>query len=429
MALTPEEEKKLREEIRKKLEAREERYRESKQKEEELRRQRLEDRLRAKIREEEEEKYYRERGYVQYKNRHGEVEWVTPEEKEKRQNSRRTRKVSSRRKRQKRKKMLRWATTALMLFLAVGVLGFLYRYNPKPVQKAGSIQIVTGISGARIFLDGKELNALSPDTLRHLVAGRHYVAVFKEGFSVWPPYRQVAVKPGGVTRAEFQLESSAIKGKVLIESNLPGYQIFVDGIPYLPAGAAELNLTAGMHVITALKKGYRCIPAYKRVLVAENTPVRIRFNFQETKLLGSIRVSSNMEDAYVYLNDQFTGLKVRGGNIQVPAGVYEVRIQKNGFSSQPASKIVLVEPNRGKLVVFQMSPVHKKRQIEVDTSTPGANILIDGEFSPYVTPMPALTLSRGTHYLNFSRDGRLYREKDLLVDTEQVAHQRLAIDF
>jgi hypothetical protein len=71
MALTPEEEKRLREQIRKDLRERERRMLESNQKEETSRQKNLESRIRQQIVEEEEERYFTEQGYVKYVNRYG----------------------------------------------------------------------------------------------------------------------------------------------------------------------------------------------------------------------------------------------------------------------------------------------------------------------------------------------------------------------
>jgi hypothetical protein len=76
MALTPEEEKRLREQIRNELRERERRMLESKQKEETNRQKNLESRIRQQIVEEEEERYFTEQGYVKYVNRYGGVEWL-----------------------------------------------------------------------------------------------------------------------------------------------------------------------------------------------------------------------------------------------------------------------------------------------------------------------------------------------------------------
>ncbi|NIS38533.1 hypothetical protein GWN26_14245, partial [Candidatus Saccharibacteria bacterium] len=132
MALTPEEEKRLREEIREQLADRERRIRDSINKEEEERRKHIEDRIRAQIREEEEEKFFTERGYVKYVNRHGGVEWLTPEEAEKRQNKRRNKhkKSSSRYRSHRRKKIVQWATNIGIVVVALVVFQVLLKYNP-----------------------------------------------------------------------------------------------------------------------------------------------------------------------------------------------------------------------------------------------------------------------------------------------------------
>ncbi|MFQ5582939.1 MAG: hypothetical protein ACE5GL_00715, partial [Calditrichia bacterium] len=175
MPLTPEEEKKLREEIRKKLEEREKRRQESKSTEEAERLRRLEEQLRAQIKAEEEEKYYTGKGYVRYVNRYGETEWIPKEEAERRHGERRSKRKPSRTKKKKMKRMLRLAMNILVFVIAGIVVLFVYKkMKPGKTPGYGKVVVQSDIPGARIFANGRELDALTPDTMGHIGPGRSY---------------------------------------------------------------------------------------------------------------------------------------------------------------------------------------------------------------------------------------------------------------
>lgn len=428
MALTPEEEKKLREEIRKELENKERILHEDKQRKEMERRERLEKMMREKIREEEEEKYFSQKGYVKYVNHQGLVEWVKPEEAESRKQKRRSKKSSSRYKRHRKKRLIQIAVNGGIFILAGIILLVLYKFNFSKKVEYGSIIVTSNIPGSDIYLDGMELHAFTPDTLHRISPGRHYVCVSREGFTTYPPMASLAIAAEKTGTINFTLKNSAFLGKVIIESNLSDFDFYVDGLPYKMTNA-PLEVPIGFHVFSAVKRGYISSPSYHRVLVEKDKAKTLRFEFNPEEEIGYLQISSNRQNGYIYLDNKFTGLKAAGISLPVKAGTYEVSIRENGYLSKPGMKMINLLPDEKEVVIFRSEPVEERQNLDISTRQPGAVIIINGNCTPFVTPIRNLALSPGSHYLNFMRGDSVYAKKDILLNLAKLDNNNLRFDF
>ncbi len=413
MPLTPEEEKKLREEVRRKLEEREKKYRTLKEQEEAQRRRQLEERLRLKIKEEEEEKFYTERGYVKYINRHGETEWITPEEAEKRKARRRMKKSSSHRSEKSRTVQNILINGGLIVFL-LAIFLIVYRFNFPTGKKFGRLVVATDVAGAHIYLNGTLLNTFTPDTLKKVPVGRHSVVVFKEGFYAVPPVQVVNVRNRETSLVQFKLKGIAHLSAVRVRANMPRFRVFVDGIPRELENDL-LHLPVGYHTIIVFKKGFLTRPPYQRVLVKAGDTLGVHFNFMKDSRLSYFRVSSNLMDGAVYLDEQFTGFLARGDLIPVPAGTYEVRVRKNGFQCQPDSQFINILPGEVQDLIFYLRPDTTRNLAELQVNPPGVTVVVDGEYTPWVAPLLKVPLSAGTHFVNFMQENRQLFPQDRLI--------------
>lgn len=411
MPLTPDEEKKLREEIRKKLEEREKRILEQKKHDEDAKLNHLEERLRAKIKEEEEEKYFRERGYVKYKNRHNEIEWLLPEEAEKRKNSRRTSRPGSHHHR-KKKRLRNIIIDAVIVVVTLMVVAFIYKYNPVAAPKIGSLFVDSDITGASVFVDGEELSYFTPDTLPKLSKGRHFVTVYKEGYSTFPPMQAITISAKKMSSLSFQLKNTSSMAVVKLRVNQTNYQLFVDGRPFKTEKNGIAHLPYGYHTVMAVKPGFLAKPSYQKVLVSEDDTTFVEFNLIPSSDISYLQVSDNLYRGSVYLDKKYSGIEARGDMLPVAAGTYELSVRENGFISEPESQLIELKPGERRLVVFLLRPAEKSQKINVRSARPGAAVVLDGKVTPYVTPVRGINVSPGTHFLNLVRDNRQYSALD-----------------
>ena len=428
MPLTPEEEKRLREKIRKELEERERRIRQSQEEEEKERQRRMEERLRIQIREEEEERFYTERGYVKYINHRGGVEWLTPEEVEQRKQRRKSRKPSSRRAARKKRKVLQWVINGSIVFIALFTFLFFYKFYPAKGKAVGTVVVQSDVPGARIFIDGIETPRFTPDTIPNIKAGIHYISIYKEGFAIWPPVVRIAVGKNKTQSVQFQLKNAAQMGTVMIRTNVSGYSVFVDGIPQAYTGNT-LELPVGYHTIMIIKKGYLATPNYRRILVTTSQPKVVDFTLEAADEIASIRVFSSQRDAAVYINGKYTGYIANGTRIYLPPGVYDVTLRKNGYTPFPETETLSLVDGDDELLNFQLRPEPQTHTVRVITRNPGATIFVDGHQLPFVTPLLELPLSQGNHFINFMRGDTEYHPGDFFVSSEKLLKGQIFAEF
>ncbi len=430
MPLTPDEEKRLREQIRAELERRLQREQSQKEDIDAGRQEKLEERLRQQIREEEEERFYQERGFVKYINHRGGVEWLPLEEAEIRQMKRRSKKGSSRRRMRQRRRIMQWVVNLAAVGFAMMVFWYLWRYNPIQQKRTGNIVIKTNVPGAQVFINGLEKRGvLTPDTLPEMSAGAYFIAVYKDGFTVWPPMQRLSLQTGKTAVAEFELKSTGRMGTLAIQTNESDFDLFVDGVKYPVAANGQVPIPAGHHVVTVVKDGYLANPLYRHVLVSDQGVTAVAFQLEKRADIGFLKVSSNRASAYIYLTNQFSGIKANGESFPVKAGVYEIRLLENGYSSIPVAELVRIMPGETAELSFHLQPETHVDTLQLITPHPGANIILNGQTMPYMTPYPDLALSRGTHFLNLMRDGIVYAEKDLQIDLSHLKDRRLVVDF
>ncbi|MGH1363625.1 MAG: PEGA domain-containing protein [Calditrichia bacterium] len=433
MALTPDEEKKLREQIRDGLQQREERIRESLDDRTSSRQEQMEMRMRQMIREEEEAKYFSERGFVKHKNRYGELEWLPKEESERRQERRRTSKSKGNKKSKQNKQGASYLTWAINLAIfGAAAIFFLYllSYNPlRSSSKVGALSIETDVPGARVFLNGVEHKKQTPAQIEGLsVKGTYYISVYRDGYSSWPPMQKVTPSNGETTPVQFQMKHSSLLGRLNVQVNQEDYSLFINGVPFT-AKKSAIDIPAGYHIISVIKDGYLSNPSFQRVLIAPDSASSLQFHLQAVGDLGYLDVSSNRSVGFIYMDNSLTGRRANSGAFPVRPGLHEVRLRANGMQSSPEFERIRIEPGKTIKLNFSLKPAAFSDTLDVLKAPFGASIVLNGEVTPYVTPAMNVLLSPGQHFVNLMVDNRLLSAKDVLLDAGKPDINRFQLEF
>ena len=428
MPLSPEEEKRIREEIRKKLEEREEKELNDRARYEMERQKRLEEKIRARIKQEEEEKFYTEKGYVKYKNRHGEFEWITKDEAEQRKKQRRKKKSSGYHSYKRKITRRHLINIFIISVLLVGSV-LLYRLFPTRNVSYGTLIVTTDLPGAEIFLNAQKLNKFTPDTLTKVKAGNYYVSVFKEGYNIYPPMQMISVQENKSAVVDFNVHSISRNGKIKINFDVPDAQLYVDGLPFFMGSNGLCEIPEGFHTLMLVKRGYITDPAYQRVFINPAETTKVSFNFIPDKSLSYIKVSNNLSAGSIYLNGKYTGMQASGNLLPIRPGLYEVKVLKNGYLSNPETHLIELAEGDERLIVFYLEAVADYYPVEIKSVNPGAIINIDGEYLPFVTPMKNLSLSRGTHHLALCREEKGLQELETIIKVGPKSKNRFSYSF
>ncbi|MEJ2048482.1 MAG: PEGA domain-containing protein, partial [Calditrichota bacterium] len=291
----------------------------------------------------------------------------------------------------------------------------LYKLVPTPTVGYGTLIISTDLPGGEIFLNAQKLNKFTPDTLRKVKAGNYYVSVFKEGYNIYPPMQMVSVRENKSIAVDFSVHSISRNGQVKINFNVPDAQLYVDGLPFFLGSSGLSEIPEGFHTLMLVKRGYITDPVYHRVFINPAETTEVSFNFIPDEPLSYLKVSDNLSAGSIYLNGKYTGMQASGNLLPVRPGLYEVKVLKNGYITDPETHLIELAEGDERLIVFHLEAAADYFPVEIKSVNPGAIINIDGEYLPFVTPMKNLSLSSGTHHLALCREENGIQEQETII--------------
>jgi hypothetical protein len=158
------------------------------------------DQERQKIIADEIRRFYEARGNFQsFTNEEGEVEWLTAEEIAERQKQIPV-DVEELEEGQKHVRV-HFVVIALLGFLILALLIFAMR------ERTGSVQVISSVPGATILLDGIATEFRTDYMLRDLSPGTHLISVQKSGYGIaGDPARRIEVEAGEEVIVIFELQ-------------------------------------------------------------------------------------------------------------------------------------------------------------------------------------------------------------------------------
>lgn len=196
----------------------------------------------------------------------------------------------------------------------------------------GAIAITSSVSGAKVLLDGKATNKVTPCILEEVPSGQHTIIVQKDKYS--PRQQDVVVEDGQTSRLSISLDARFAKVSI---TSLDGAQIYCNG---------ELKGTT--KYIGDLMKGYYDIEARfahhrsatKQIQVIAGQPLEISLN--PTPIYGSLDVTSTPHDAEVTIDGKLYG-KTPLTVEQLLEGEHNIAISKEGYSTE--TRLVNIQEN------------------------------------------------------------------------------------
>ncbi len=118
-------------------------------------------------------------------------------------------------------------------------------------KSAGSLLLRTEPAGANVYVDGK-LAGVSPFQGEGLTPGAHRVQVSKEAYETQE--KEVTIKVN--ERAEVSISLKRITGSLVIQTEPPGANIYVDGKSSGVSPHEAKELLPGIHRVRVVKEGY-----------------------------------------------------------------------------------------------------------------------------------------------------------------------------
>lgn len=123
-------------------------------------------------------------------------------------------------------------------------------FSPSAVVAEGTIVIESNVAGSAITIDGRAESGWQTPHIFTLPQGTYRISVSQPGYSTW--FRDVRVTPGNKRWIRADLHPP--KGVIVIDTDPPGMQVFIDGKAYGPS-EVETALAVGLHTYKVIPPG------------------------------------------------------------------------------------------------------------------------------------------------------------------------------
>jgi hypothetical protein len=193
-------------------------------------------------------------------------------------------------------------------------------------KKVGSIAVTSNVVGGIMLVDGRPRGRLPLSIPPRVVAGRHIVRVFRDGYATFE--RSVDVRAGAVIQLDARLEPLVGAGQLRVEDpSNAGADVFVDGV-LVGAAPWEGTLGAGRHAVWTRNRDRGSAPASVVLLEGQTTLLRARSASLGPPL--SIRVEPSTAELHV------DGIAVGAGGWEgrLPMGEHVVVVTEAGYIAQ-----------------------------------------------------------------------------------------------
>ena len=127
-------------------------------------------------------------------------------------------------------------------------------------------------NGAKILLNGRDLNATTPYTNNMLAAGKYEIIVSKEKFETTS--QTIDIQDGDNIIVE--IEMPYLYGELYVTSEPSGANVIIDGTNYGVTPAEITTIVVGAHELKLEKAG--CAPVYKTITIYENNKLIVDEN-------------------------------------------------------------------------------------------------------------------------------------------------------
>jgi len=122
-----------------------------------------------------------------------------------------------------------------------------------PLVKVGRLTVQCAISGAALSIDGQPVGLLPIEDLA-LTPGKHAARVEAEGYD--PFVTEVDIKEQQTMLINAALAQTDNSGRLLVETDVPGAQVSIDGMPVGKTPVDAVKLSPGTHALTVIAEGY-----------------------------------------------------------------------------------------------------------------------------------------------------------------------------
>jgi len=248
-------------------------------------------------------------------------------------------------------------------------------YLAEVVVRLGEIEVRSEPSGAKVYLDGKEVGE-TPVVLPGIKPGPHSIRIVKDGYE---PYEVGETVETGRKRIVASLKRVVKEGELIVRSEPSGGTVVIDGTSVGTSPYVGKGLTAKVYRLRVLKEGYEFWEREQAVEVGKTIEVSARLQLKEKT--GEIEIRSEPIASKIYLDGKAVGNSpLLLSKVQV--GKHTIQVVKEGYTPYE-EQINVTEAERKRV-----SPSLKRMggELTVRTDPLGTHVQINGKpagVSPY----------------------------------------------
>ncbi len=210
-------------------------------------------------------------------------------------------------------------------------------------------------------------------------------------------------------------------GNLLVKTNVEGARVYLDDEGFIGYADQVLpNVPIGEHSIRVAKFGYQAFPEEQVVQIKPDSTLTLYFKLTPTiaKVSGFLKIQAPFPDSRVYIDSLYVGNVSDKPLFEVEVGQHVVTIQKAGYLTVPAVKILNISPGDTSLLVVDQIPLRESEEgptrgragplggtLEVESDVTGARIFLDGRDTGQETDFIFADLPFGDHVVEVHKKG------------------------
>jgi hypothetical protein len=264
-------------------------------------------------------------------------------------------------------------------------------------------------TGAQLTVDGTAAGTVPSHV--EVAPGTHKLVVSKPGYLDWSDSE--TVPEGEQRQLSVDLQAAQKKGTLLVNSDIAGADVFVDGQKRDSTPALITDLAEGQHVIEVKKETL----SYKQIVsVTAGQQLKLTAQLQPAgPATGSVRVVSSTPAAEVFVDGEDKG--PANATIQsVIVGQHIVELRAQGYT--PQSQELSVAAGEQRLARIDLQPAvvaPTTARLRVVTAVPDAEIFLDGASAGHA-PLDRNDLAPGKHIIVVRARGYADWKKEIDLD-------------
>lgn len=212
------------------------------------------------------------------------------------------------------------------------------------------------LSNAFVEIDRDIFKSLAEIDTVNLSEGKHKVVIRSDDSISF--VKEIDILSG----EETVLDLSQIQNKtatLLIKSNVTDYTLYINNT--VETSREPLNLSYGTYTIRAEKEGYT---PFETQISINSPQATLNINLEKIEKVGKVNISSNPDNAEVYINNAFVGYTPL--NYKVSQGVHTITLKKSGYNDFVLSSVTIGEEESSFNITMHKSQTETTTQ---DTTT------------------------------------------------------------